>query len=336
MKSQTKNVDLVLEGGGVKGIALLGAVLVLSEAGYRFPRIAGTSAGAIVAALVAAYQKDGRDLHDLVDVMHRLDYKRFDDGSILQRTLGRVGDGAEVLLHNGAHTGNYLTEWLTPLLADVGVRTFADLRLPDDPGSSLADYQRYRLVVHASDLSRQVLVRLPWDYAEYGKPADTQLVVDAVRASMSVPFYFRPVTVDTPHGQVTWVDGGLLSNFPITVFDRTDDRPERWPTWGIKLSAQPASDAPDHPQHTPAGLALACLQTATNSDANRYQLDTEGVNRRTVYIDTSMTAALDFDITLQTQNLLFESGSIAAGRFLEQLGAAIPPTQPHPDQPTSV
>lgn len=40
--------DLVLEGGGIKGIALVGAVTALAEAGYAFPRIAGTSAGAVV------------------------------------------------------------------------------------------------------------------------------------------------------------------------------------------------------------------------------------------------------------------------------------------------
>ena len=52
--SDRPKVDLVLEGGGVKGIGLVGAVLTLSGSGYVFPRVAGTSAGAIVAALVAA------------------------------------------------------------------------------------------------------------------------------------------------------------------------------------------------------------------------------------------------------------------------------------------
>jgi predicted acylesterase/phospholipase RssA len=46
--------DLVLEGGGVKGIALVGAISVLEERGYEFRRVAGTSAGAIVWSLVAA------------------------------------------------------------------------------------------------------------------------------------------------------------------------------------------------------------------------------------------------------------------------------------------
>jgi NTE family protein len=312
-----KPVDLVLEGGGVKGIALLGAVLTLHDAGYRFPRIAGTSAGAIVAALVAAYQAKGCDLADLEKEMQKVDYSRFADGPLLERLTGHLGEGAEVLLHEGAHTGRYLGHWLEPLLEEVGVRTFADLRI-EDPGSSLADYQRYALVVHTSDLSRRVLVRLPWDYSQYDATADDQLVVDAVRASMSIPFYFRPVQFRTDHGRVTWVDGGLLSNFPITVFDRTDGRRPRWETWGIKLSGPPAP-GPDKPVSAALGMAVRALETMT-SDWNRYRLDEEGVSRRTIYIDTDGVSAIDFNLASTTRDKLFDNGRRAAEKFLENLG----------------
>jgi NTE family protein len=57
--------DLVLEGGGVKGIGLVGAVITLSDAGITFPRVAGTSAGAIAAALVAALQRAGQPMSEL-------------------------------------------------------------------------------------------------------------------------------------------------------------------------------------------------------------------------------------------------------------------------------
>ena len=46
--------DAVFEGGGVKGIGLVGAVAFAEEKGYRWVNLAGTSAGAIVAALLAA------------------------------------------------------------------------------------------------------------------------------------------------------------------------------------------------------------------------------------------------------------------------------------------
>jgi NTE family protein len=315
VQDETNTADLVLEGGGVKGIGLLGAVLTLAEAGYRFPRVAGTSAGAIVATLVAAYQKAGRDLTDLVDVMRTVEYERFAERPLLSRLTGPIGTGFDVAFRGGGHTGDYLDEWLRPLLADVGVHTFADLRI-DDPDSSLQPYQRYSLVVHASDLSRRVLVRLPWDYSQYGLAADDQSVVGAVRASMAIPFYFRPVRVRTTRGTVTWVDGGLLSNFPITVFDRTDSRPHRWPTWGVKLSGPP-QEKRDVAVDGGAALAIGCLQTLIG-DRDRYRLDEEGVNRRTMYVNTAGVSATDFSISENTQRMLFENGQLTAHEFLKQ------------------
>ena len=90
-----------------------------------------------------------------------------------------------------------------------------------------------------SDVSRGRLLRLPWDYTVDNIEAGTQMVADAVRASMSIPFFFRPVILDVPKsGPSVLVDGGMLSNFPVDTFDRTDGKPPRWPTIGIKLSAQ--------------------------------------------------------------------------------------------------
>ncbi len=316
MPDAEAKADLVLEGGGVKGIGLLGAVLVLAEAGYSFPRVAGTSAGSIVASLVAAYQKAGKDLRELVDVMNSAPYSRFADGPSWERVTGRLGEGVELLLHEGAHPGNYLTEWLSAELAKAGVSTFADLAI-DDPGGSLGEHQRYSLVVHASDLSRRALVRLPWDYGQYGKTADSERVVDAVRASMSIPFFFRPVDVKTTTGTVTWVDGGLLSNFPITVFDRTDGNPPRWPTWGVKLSGKPPVTR-DRPVRAALGIAVNCLETLT-ADWNRYRLDEDGVNRRTIFVDTTGVAATDFDIDKPTRQRLFDNGQAAAQKFVANL-----------------
>ncbi|GAB2847814.1 patatin-like phospholipase family protein [Lentzea nigeriaca] len=314
-----KSVDLVLEGGGVKGIALLGAVLVLADAGCRFQRIAGTSAGAIVAALVAAYQKEGKNLAELADVMRDVDYRRFADEPWPQRVTGVAGDALAAFVHGGSHGGDYLVEWLTPLLEGVGVRTFADLRCPDE-GGSLQDHQKYSLVVHASDLSRRALVRLPWDYALYDLNADDQSVVDAVRASMAIPFYFRPVHVATRRGTCTWVDGGLLANFPITVFDRTDGAAPRWPTWGVKLSGRPVAGQ-DRPVRTVPGIAVNCLRTLTG-DWNQYRLDSEGVGRRTMFVDTMNVSATDFGISRAEQEKLFENGRQAAREFLDVQSSA--------------
>ncbi len=77
----------------------------------------------------------------------------------------------------------------------------------------------------------------PWDYqGTYGLEPGGQLVVDAVRASMSIPFFFEPAIVKGHDGtSSTLVDGGVLSNFPIDIFDRTEGRRPRWPTFGVKL-----------------------------------------------------------------------------------------------------
>ncbi len=76
-QSSSPKADLVLEGGGVKGIGLVGAVLALSEKGYVFPRVAGTSAGAIVACLIAAHQVAGKPLANLATIMRKVDYSKF-------------------------------------------------------------------------------------------------------------------------------------------------------------------------------------------------------------------------------------------------------------------
>ncbi len=53
-KDKEKRVDLVFEGGGVKGLGLVGALSVLEEKGYEPQSVAGTSAGGLLAALLAA------------------------------------------------------------------------------------------------------------------------------------------------------------------------------------------------------------------------------------------------------------------------------------------
>lgn len=320
-----RRADLVLEGGGVKGIGLLGAVVEMAAQGWVFPRVAGTSAGAIVGSLVAACMQTGGDVTSLVPVMERLDYRRFRDPDLLGR-LGPVGRGLDLLVHDGMYQGEYLLEWLEAELATLGVRTFGDLRIDDDPDTSLAPHERYRLVVMASDVSRGQLVRLPWDYPHYGLVADEQKVADAVRASMSVPFFFRPVTMRASSaaggGRVTLVDGGLLSNFPIETFDRTDGCPPRWPTFGLKLSARPVARQVSHPVDGPLDLAFACLHTLLDAH-DAYHLDDLHVTERTVFIDTDQVSSLDFDIDAAQQHLLYRNGRAAAASFLARWTAPV-------------
>ena len=324
-----KLADLVLEGGGVKGIGLAGAVLILDEAGYRFQRVAGTSAGAIAAAIIAALNKTGKPLSKLQDYLQEVQFERFEAKSHLRKALGGLGDAQQLLLHMGLYDGDYLIDWLDGVLSDIGPRYFGDLQL-DDPGADATwtDRQRYSLVVHTSDVTRGKLVRLPWDYVNYGLDANHQRIVDAVRASMSIPFFFTPVHVratavtappaeePASAGQVTWVDGGLLDNFPIDVFTRHDDAHARWPTIGIMLSARQTSIETSHRSGTVAEEAIACLQTVLDN-ASRYYVPPDKASH-TIFIDNAGIKATDFGITPEQQQKLFENGQNAARVWLNQ------------------
>ena len=145
---------------------------------------------------------------------------------------------------------------------------------------------------------------------------DEYPVVEAVRASMAIPYYFRPVVQRTPQGGCTWVDGGLLAYFPVSVFDRTDGRPSRWPTFGVKLSSRPPVGRPETPIRTIVGETAAIVRTATGQ-WNRYALEDEGVGARTVWVDTTGVEMTDFDIDPARRDRLDDAGRTAAEEFLE-------------------
>ena len=76
----TKPIDLVLSGGGVKGIGLSGAVVALLEAGYAIQRVAGTLAGSVVGAVLAA-GADQLGPEDVERLTMTLPYQKFLDPS---------------------------------------------------------------------------------------------------------------------------------------------------------------------------------------------------------------------------------------------------------------
>lgn len=302
--------DLVLEGGGVRGIALVGAVAALADAGWTFPRVAGSSAGAVVGAVVAALQAAGEPVTRVLEIARELDYRALRDGW----RFGPPGLALNLLLSEGLHTGRPLRRYLAGQLADLGVRTFGDLRLPDDPGTDLPPGRRYRLVVTATDVSRGRLALLPWDVREaYGRDPDELPVVEAVAASAAIPFYFQPVRLPTATGTpATLVDGSVLSGFPIAVFDRTDGRDPRWPTFGVRLSSD---EDVVRPVRDPVTLLVRLVDTVLEA-GDRRRADLPDVRRRTVFVDTAGTGLVEFDISRAEREALVERGRRAARTFL--------------------
>jgi len=306
--------DIVLEGGGVKGIALVGAISVLAERGYRFERVAGTSAGAIVGSLIAADIKPA----ELLELMQKIDYRAFKDANFLDR-LGPPGQVASLLLGKGIYEGKYVRNWVSDQLAAHGVERFKDLRRKDG-ASSLPPEQDFRLVVMASDVSQGCLRRLPWDCQTlYGCDADDVVVADAVRASMSIPFFYKPaVARNATSKETSWlVDGGMLSNFPVTVFDRNDNQPPRWPTFGIKLSVQ-ADDLQGEKFKIKGSLSLARALLGTMTGwYDAIHINDPDVLARTIFVDTLGVKATDFDLDRATSTKLYDNGRKAAERFLD-------------------
>jgi NTE family protein len=199
-------------------------------------------------------------------------------------------------------------------LATKQKRTFSDLRTDADPG--IPENEQYKLVVMASDVSQGELRRLPWDFEDPAHPRDGQLIADAVRASMSIPFFFRPFSLSvSADGPSVFVDGGMLSNFPIDAFDGPNGEPPAVPTIGIKLSARQRADVVRHPVKGDISLALAMLGTM-ESWSDQMHLDDPNVIAKTIFVDTLGVNATDFGITPQVQTQLYDNGRAAAEKWL--------------------
>jgi predicted acylesterase/phospholipase RssA len=198
--------NLVFEGGGVKGTAYAGALQVLHAAGGLdgVERIGGTSAGSITALLVAlGYTPD-----EITEIVLGLDFEQFRDGTFLadvERLFEQYG-------WYPANTATCAFECLVERRLGDRRATFADLhaRAAQDP--AFRD-----LYVVATDLDLR-----HWAVFSHESPEHSDLpLAHAVRASMAIPFYFTAQEI----GGEVFVDGGVLLNYPIRLFDRQDPKP---------------------------------------------------------------------------------------------------------------
>lgn len=317
-----KRTDLVLSGGGVKGIGLVGAVVALMDAGYTAERVSGTSAGSIVGAIVAAASQ-GRQMSgaEVKRLALSLDYGKFLDPGPIER-VPLIGPSLAVARGSGIYRGDYAYDWVRSQLKALGVSTFGDLAI-DDP--ELPPEQRYKLVVTVADVTTGQLVRLPWDYRRvYGVDPDDQQVADAVRASMSIPFIFRPVTLTSTTGlKSTLVDGGILSNFPIDSLDRADGKKPRWPTFGVTvLPNLPEGNDRVIPALSPLRVIgpphlLEEVITTVLVGRDQAYLNQPWVSARAIRVDSTEVGFLDFDISDAQVEALYQKGYDTAETFLK-------------------
>ncbi len=303
--------NLIFEGGGVKGVAYLGALRVLDEQGILagIDRVAGTSAGAITALLLGL----GYTVDEIQHEVQTLDFKRFLDDS-----WGVVRDTERLLEDYGWYKGDAFLQWARDRVAQKMGNpdaTFlqcgqAGLRKMFFVGANLASHE---VEVYSAETT--------WDMP----------VARAVRISMSIPLFFEAVKGP---GYNLRVDGGLLWNYPVQLFDnpRYYRRGEGLPgeaawgpnpqTLGLKLDSAreiararkqngpdlvPINDFFDYAKHLVA--TIMDMQNALHLKSH----DSE----RTVYIDSLGVGATDFDLSDKKKAELVESGRKAMAAYLK-------------------
>ncbi|MFI8494152.1 patatin-like phospholipase family protein [Peribacillus butanolivorans] len=286
--------DAVFEGGGARGIAFVGAIQAMEEENVEWERLAGTSAGAVIAALLASGYKS----YEIRDRLSEIDFSKLRGKTILNR-IPIFGTFLELMVHLGIYKNDYLETWMDSLLSKKGIKTFADL--PDG-----------KLKIIASDVSNGQMLILPDDLDRYSMtPADLK-VSTAVMMSASLPFFFRPVIWKSKDRNKSYIlDGGLLSNFPIWIFDTTEQ--PRFPTFGFHFVKDEVNIDAVIP--TPIHLFKNIFKTMLQAHDLRYM--NEETIERTIQIPTGHINATDFELNEDEIDFLYKSGYNSAKEFLE-------------------
>ena len=226
--------NLVFEGAGIRGIAYVGVLSAMEDQGAlaSVERVGGTSVGAISSLLFAL----GYTPKEMEAIISQTKFQKFNDGRFFF-----IGGIARTKKRFGWYRGQKFSRWLGDLVeAKTGSAetTFAEMS-----GQGFRD-----LYVTATCLNKQEMVVLS------RQTYPDMKIRDAVRISMSIPLYFQAVFVDGA-GQTfsrqnrnndldVMVDGGIIGNFPIQLFDSVavdaQNQPIRIPnaeTVGIRIDS---------------------------------------------------------------------------------------------------
>jgi NTE family protein len=294
--------DGVFSGGGIKAIAFAGALKAAAEAGYDdWFRVVGTSAGAITAMALAV----GYDADQLRARLEAFDFAKLADYG------GPFGVGRieNLILRDALTRGKALTHFIETLLREAPrpAQKFGEL------GGRLrvigSDLAHIRMVIFPDDVSLYV------DKEGNALDPDEFPISEAVRISAGYPYFFPPLKLrDAATGKEgVLVDGGVVSPYPVFLFDTPQPR---HPTWGFHLFS---GSAPEHPSYQqigglgwPVDMLEAILETSMNA------LDTvamKAFGNRTVAIPTGSVPTLEFSLSETQKEFLYDSGYQAAKAF---------------------
>ncbi|AOK89572.1 MULTISPECIES: patatin-like phospholipase family protein [Paenibacillus] len=192
--------NLVFEGGGVLGCAYVGVVEILHQKNIlpSITRVGGTSAGSIVALLISLNYSASEIMQELKE----LDLKKFADDD-----WGLIRDTSRFFNKYGWHKGIAMLKWLEERIN----------RKTGSPDTTFGDLQRLKEEKPFKDLyiigtNTNTHFSNVFSHEKYSD----MRIADAARISMSIPLFFEAVEFDND----TYVDGGVLLNYPIKLFDR--------------------------------------------------------------------------------------------------------------------
>lgn len=290
-------VDGVFSGGGMKAIAYAGAIKALEEKNLVFKRLAGTSAGSIVAALLAVnYTAD-----EIIDLLTKLNPESFLKERSWCKNLPMIR-WMTLYYRMGLYSGDSFEQWIDGLLRKKGVYTFGDL-----------PFQRLRIIV--SDISSGTMVVIPDDLPKYGVDPGTFRVSHAIRMSCSLPFFFEPVPLTDSQGKkFLMIDGGVLSNFPLWLFDGGSTLPVR-PFIGLQLSSSKATLSPKKIVNV---LDFFHRIFFTMKEAHDAAYISKYAATNIVFIPVHKVETADFSISNEQKEALIQLGYKKAVAFLKK------------------
>ncbi|MDR0462515.1 MAG: patatin-like phospholipase family protein [Christensenellaceae bacterium] len=294
-KSDDKVCDAVFQGGGVWNVGNAGAISVFEKEGYTFRNIGGTSSGSIIAALLAS----GFSSCEIKEELSKAN-------------LGSLKELA-FLKNLGLFKADKLEKWVEGMLAKKNVKTFGDLRKT--------------LKIVATDVTEKRAKRvfvMPDDLSKFGVDPNAFSVATAVRISSSIPYFFEPYIAKDSNGKTHHlVDGGLIGNYPIWLFDNGKNKTDV-PVFGFRFEDS-FEDLPEEIQHKKPGMLSYGKQlVATIIDVNndRYTDTIPGDRERTVFTKTSVDGKAieftDFGISARALAGLYRNGVDAAQDFLSK------------------
>ncbi len=322
--------NLIFEGGGVKGIAYIGAVEVLQAKRIlrKVSRVGGTSAGAINAALLGL----NFSLDEMKDILWELDFNTFLDDS-----WGVVRDTKRLIEEFGWYKGDFFRQWIGGLIKEKtgnSESTFADI---DAQKKNKGFKDMYFIGTNLSTHFCEVFSK---------EHTPRMCIADAVRISMSIPLFF---TAKRGLRSDLYVDGGLLANYPIKLFDRDkyvtanalcrdyyEEHNQALVEMGKEISkyvynkeslgfrldsAKEIAVFRDHcePAHQKIddffSYARALIETVWEAQQSNHLHDDDW--QRTVYIDTLGVKTTEFDLSADKKNQLIESGRKGITDYLD-------------------